>query len=690
MDDWVGRVLSKVRIEKLIGTGGMADVYVGRHTTLNHPMAVKILHPHMTVNADLRRRFRDEAQAVAALRHPNIVRVIDFDVIDDRPYIVMELLQGMPLNEYLHGLHGMGHTLPLDTVARLMTSLTAALDYAHNRQIVHRDVKPANIILRAGETPIKPQMPLAPDVEPVLTDFGIARIATSATATASGTILGTPAYMSPEQVRGEPVDRRSDIYALGIILYEVLAGKLPFNPETDTPASILYKHVNEPPPVVPNVAPPIQRVVEKALAKDKDARYQEAGLLAADLKVATKSDAAPVAAAPAVTAVAASSPPQAAAPPKPTESERRMRPSWALIGGLLFGAIVLIGGVVVGGQLVGGSGDDPANGQAASTEVVEVAASEVAAPAATALPEVAATAAIPQSGPVSAIVIRDSSLEAQIPGVDTPPAGQSYHAWLLGGEGVEPLHLNRDGIVELLGAELVVSFAHPDGVNLLAQYAKFVISLEDEGGLLAQPTMIVYEGGFESSAIQLVQLADEVKGGNPVLQNLNSWVPAQALHFFQHSGLALGQVEKENLPGVRTHLEHSLNITEGKTGELFGDWDGDGNPVNPGDAVGLVPYLKLIQTAAEGGAKAEILRGGSGESSNAIAARADEISRLLFDTRETIRQMLLVDSVGDISTFALDSDLDLQREEVKTLIEQLVADSQAVDLAFAFDIFVNE
>jgi hypothetical protein len=367
-----------------------------------------------------------------------------------------------------------------------------------------------------------------------------------------------------------------------------------------------------------------------------------------------------------------------------------MRPSWTLIAGILFGAIVLVGGVVVGGQLVGDSGDEPTNGQeAAATEVVEVAASEVGASAATALPEVAATASVPQSGPVSAIVIRDSSLEAQIPGVDTPPAGQSYHAWLLGEEGIEPLHLNRDGIVDLIGDDLVVSFAHPDGANLLAQFAQFVISLEDEGSLLAQPTMIVFEGGFDSGAMQLVQLVDEVKGGNPVLQNLNSWVPQQAGHFFQHSGLALGEVEKENLPGAKTHLEHSINIIEGKTGELFGDWDGDERAINPGDAVGLVPYLKLIQTAAEGGAKAEILRGGSGESSNAIAARADEISRLLFDTRETIRQMLLVDTVGDISVFALDSDLDLQRE-VKTLIDQLAADSQAVDLAFAFDIFANE
>ena len=686
MDDWIGRVLSKVRIEKLIGRGGMADVYVGRHTTLNRPMAVKILHPHMTVNEDLRRRFRDEAQAVAALRHPNIVQVSDFDVVDDRPYIIMELLEGMPLNEYLRGLHGMGHTLPLDSVSRLMISLTAALDYAHNRQIVHRDVKPANIVLRAGDTPITPQMPLAPDVEPVLTDFGVARIASSSSATASGTIIGTPAYMSPEQVRGEAVDRRSDIYALGIILYEVLAGKLPFNPETDTPASILYKHVHEPIPVVPDVSPPIQRVVEKSLAKDRDARYQQAGEVAEDLALATKSDAASATAAPAVTAVATPS----SAQPVPSEPARKLRPSLFLIAGALFGAIVLVGGVVVGGRLVGGAEDEPASPLTQATGVIEVAASEVAPPTSVAGAQAEPTTApLPQNEPVSAVVIRDSSLGAQLPGVNMPPAGQSYHAWLLGESGVLPLHLNRNGTVEPLGDELIVSFVHPDGVNILAQYAEFVISLEEEGSLLAQPSISIFEASFDSDTTQLVRLADEEKRGDAVLQNLQSWLPLQVNHFVTHSGFALDGIPREDLSYVKTHSEHSLNIVEGRTGELYQDWDGNGSAENPGDDVGVVPYLALLRAASVGGSRAEILRGGSGQAGNDIANRADEIGDVIADIRETVRQILLVDTIGDISAFGLDSDLAIQRD-VKALIDQLVADSQAVDLAFAFDVFASQ
>ncbi len=288
MEDWVGRTLSKVEIQKRIGRGGMAEVYLGQHITLQRPVAVKILYGHLSEDELFLSRFRAEAQAVAALRHPNIVQVFDFDVVDGRPYTVMELLEGLSLEAYLQ--RHTGQALPPETTARLVVSLAAALDYAHTRGIVHRDVKPANIVLRrtlAGISdesgPLDPDVPLPLDAEPVLTDFGIARIAGAATRTLSGTISGTPAYLSPEQARGETVDARSDIYSLGITLYEMLAGKLPFEAPDETPFALIAKHISEAPPLLPNVSPAVQAIVDRALVKNPDARYQTAGDLATDL-----------------------------------------------------------------------------------------------------------------------------------------------------------------------------------------------------------------------------------------------------------------------------------------------------------------------------------------------------------------------------------------------------------------------
>ncbi|HLE22982.1 MAG TPA: serine/threonine-protein kinase, partial [Anaerolineales bacterium] len=280
-EPWVGRTVSKVKIQQLIGRGGMADVYIGLHTTLNVPRAVKILHGHLTDDPELQRRFLDEAKSVAALRHANIVQVYDFDLADGSPYIIMELLRGLPMSAYLKGLHTLGHSLTLETVARLLDRIASALEYAHSQGIVHRDVKPSNVILRQGSVPLNPAIPLPADSEPVLTDFGIARISGATTQTLTGTILGTPAYMSPEQVRGETVDARSDNYSLGIMLYEMLAGGLPFDPEVDTTASVLYKQANVPPPPLANTSPRVQAVVDRALRKEKDARFQKAGELAA-------------------------------------------------------------------------------------------------------------------------------------------------------------------------------------------------------------------------------------------------------------------------------------------------------------------------------------------------------------------------------------------------------------------------
>ena len=285
MADWIGRTLSKVEIEKRIGRGGIAEVYLGHHTTLNRPVAVKILHAHLSEDELLLDRFRAEAQAVAALRHPNVVQVFDFDVAEGSPYIVMELLEGLPLDDYLDALRQVGRGLPPETVVRLMLSIASALDYAHARGIVHRDVKPANIILRRAlaSGPIDPGAPLPLDVDTVLTDFGVARLAGAAARTLSGSISGTPAYLSPEQARGETVDARSDIYSLGVTLYELLAGKLPFTADSDTPFAVILKHISEAPPLIPNLNPAVQAVLDCALAKERDARYQTAGEFAAAL-----------------------------------------------------------------------------------------------------------------------------------------------------------------------------------------------------------------------------------------------------------------------------------------------------------------------------------------------------------------------------------------------------------------------
>lgn len=284
MTEWVGQTLSKVLIEKQIGHGGMAEVYLGHHGTLKRAMVVKILYAHLSADPRHIARFHTEAQAVAALRHPNIVQVFDFDIVNGQPYIVMELLEGVSLDLYLHSLRASSQTLPRESVIRLINKLADALDYAHGEGVIHRDIKPANVMLCNGATPIELGNPLLPKVEPVLTDFGLARISFNSEITEPGTIMGTPAYMSPEQVEGHAVSPRSDLYALGVLAYEVLAGELPFKSAEDTPASIMYQQVHTPPPSLPSAGAALKKVMKRALAKQPDKRYALAGDFAADLE----------------------------------------------------------------------------------------------------------------------------------------------------------------------------------------------------------------------------------------------------------------------------------------------------------------------------------------------------------------------------------------------------------------------
>ncbi|MCL5057342.1 MAG: Stk1 family PASTA domain-containing Ser/Thr kinase [Actinobacteria bacterium] len=258
----IGRMLgNRYEIIEQLGGGGMAIVYKGRDTILNRLVTIKLLRPDYTSDEDFVRRFRREAQSVASLSHPNIVSIYDVGREKDMDYLVMEYVDGEDLRSIIK------REGPLEppTAVRIARQICDALDHAHENNIVHRDVKPHNILItKSGRAK--------------LTDFGIAREASAATMTTSDTIVGSVHYLSPEQARGEAPDFRSDIYSLGVVLYEMLAGGLPFT--GDTPISIALKHVQSCPDPIskrnPAITESLELAVMKALNKEPEKRYQSA------------------------------------------------------------------------------------------------------------------------------------------------------------------------------------------------------------------------------------------------------------------------------------------------------------------------------------------------------------------------------------------------------------------------------
>jgi serine/threonine protein kinase len=274
MSNWSGKTIGKVQLGEMIARGGMAEVYYGEHTTLNRKVAVKIMRDFGDADAEANRRFEREAQVIANLRHPNIIQIFDYELVEDHPFLVMELVPNISLGGYLRNLQKRTEKLPFSTIAQILTSLASAIDYAHSQNIVHRDIKPANVLLRSKSGLIDVNQPLPDDTEPVLTDFGLVRLMDASHQTSTGTVSGTPAYMSPEQARGDKVDKKTDIYSLGVVLYEMLAGNVPFDAESSF--GVLMKHLNEPPPPIDGISPDLKKVINRALAKDASTRYDSA------------------------------------------------------------------------------------------------------------------------------------------------------------------------------------------------------------------------------------------------------------------------------------------------------------------------------------------------------------------------------------------------------------------------------
>ena len=263
-------IAGRYELLELIGKGGMSSVYKAHDRLLDRQIAVKILHPHFTEDEEYVERFRREARAVAQLSHPNIVTVIDRGEDEGRQFIVFEYVEGENLKQRLE------RTGPMPARDALLMALqmARALAFAHGRGLIHRDVKPQNVLLNA-------------DGQAKMTDFGIARSIDVQGVTITGTVLGTSEYIAPEQARGQRVDAQTDVYSLGVVLYELLVGGVPY--EGETFVTVALKHVNEPvPPVLerrPDLPPRVAMAVERAMAKSPDDRFSSMQELVDELEV---------------------------------------------------------------------------------------------------------------------------------------------------------------------------------------------------------------------------------------------------------------------------------------------------------------------------------------------------------------------------------------------------------------------
>jgi basic membrane protein A len=348
MEDLTGKQLGPYQIVAPLGEGGMAAVYRAYQPAMERYVALKVLPRHFADDPRFAARFQREAKLLAQLQHPHILPVHDYGQFEGYSYIVMPFVPSGTLTDSMQG-----KPLPLARIRQVISQVGDALNYAHSRGMVHRDVKPSNVLIdESGNC--------------LLTDFGLARmVETSVNLTATGTIMGTPAYMAPEQGSGHKIDARSDIYSLGIILYEMATGRVPYRAET--PIAVVYMHISSPLPlprsVNPDLPEAVERVILKALAKNPDERYQTAGDLVAALDRA-------IAETPAVTSVSETPPtteatyvgvgPTLSAPLEeparmaiaPSASKRRL-PGWAL--GLTVGVVVLLaaGGIILAKRTTG-------------------------------------------------------------------------------------------------------------------------------------------------------------------------------------------------------------------------------------------------------------------------------------------------------------------------------------------------
>jgi hypothetical protein len=559
MADWAGKTLGKVHIDDLIARGGMAEVYTGAHESFGR-VAVKVMRGLLERDSDQLARFQREAEVIEELRHPNIVQMLEYAIVNESPYLVMEYVPGPSLAAYLKKLHDKEQRLPIGLVAHILTSMASALDYAHLKGIVHRDIKPANVLLRSQSEPVELGKPLPADVEPILTDFGLVRLLDSTMHTTAGSVSGTPAYMSPEQARGEKVDKRTDVYALGIMLYEMLAGVVPF--QADTTFGMLMKHINEPPPPIQGISPDLQALIDRALAKNPAHRYESAGDLANEFMALFNGQTI----SPGTLHIAQLVREEAEAEQQGKPPPQRGGSNWVRIGIEVAIAAFLLFVIY---QVIG------TNRQTA----------------------------IAPNVPIGRLRFDDTgfymdnvsvTLNDNVP---RPDEGRHYEVWLVADDGettrdIGPISYGPSGIARL-------DYNEPNLNNLLKDYNQVQITEEPDNVAVTSPTgEVLYSSIFPPQALVPIRhllAAHETPDGGPLMQNL-WWYSGDYINDSingdadSNDSLGIMQAFKnDDEVALRKRTEEVINQIVGDLSDRHLDYDNDGVIDVSGDGYGSLP-----------------------------------------------------------------------------------------------------
>ncbi|KAA0268607.1 MAG: hypothetical protein DPW18_13430 [Chloroflexi bacterium] len=546
MSIWNGKTLGKVQIGELIARGGMAEVYRGTHTLLDRKVAVKIMRDHVDEDPETRARFEREARVMANLNHPNIIQIFDYDLVDGRPCIVMELVNGASLGTFMKSLQKRGGKLSNEEISRLLVPIASAIDYAHSQNIVHRDIKPANILLRAKSGTAQTVESLSEDVEPVLTDFGLVRLLDSTVQTSTGTVSGTPAYMSPEQARGDKVDRKTDIYSLGVVLYEMVAGEVPF--EAESSFGVLMKHLNDPPPPIAGIPLNLQAVINRALAKDPAHRYDSAGDLVQDFIAVCSGQTVS-----ADTKAHLEEMTQAGQKEQKPEKRRTFPTALAAAGALL---LTITAGILIFGFL------RPAP-------------------------------ALNPNKPIGLVSHQDfngylDKVLVSVGGLPAPKPGEHYEVWYLAQGGEIRRNIGRIAAGE---ASEQLSFISPDAKNLLGSFDQVEVTIEpDNDPHPDEPSgQVAASSVFPPFALvhvrHLLVASENAPEGAPLAQGL--WTTIDNI---DTSVYELNEAYKDgDEETFRLKIEEIINQIVGNgNAELYQDWNGDSTISDPGDGYGFL------------------------------------------------------------------------------------------------------